>query len=96
MSKRSLLHVPLVALSYPYLQSMSSRGISYYRIPVGCPVAASSPGMQAKQERLLLRTRDSLMKSLDGVWIGRVSETLLLDLSLKILAINLRKIGFLV
>lgn len=44
-SERSLLHVPCDDFNCPCLQSMCSRGISCYRIPVGCPVAASPPGM---------------------------------------------------
>lgn len=68
-----------VGLYCPYLESMFYRGINHYKIPIGCVVAASPPRMKAKRAGLW-----SLMKSLDGAWIGRVCKTLLLDILLGI------------
>ena len=54
---------------------MSSRGISCYRIPVGCPVAASPPGMQAKWVGLYCQWGIQMMRSPDGDWqVGRVKH----------------------
>lgn len=74
------LHVSFVISKCPCLQSMSSRGINCYRIPVGCPVAASPPRMQAKMSRDILLMRDSADEESRWRLIGMVSETLLLDL----------------
>lgn len=57
-----------VVFGCPCLQSMSSRGISCYSIPVGCPIAASPPGMQAKQAGLYCWWGIWLMRSPDGYW----------------------------
>ena len=48
----SPLHVSFDVFGCPYLQSMSLEGIVCYRIPVGCPVAAYPPRMQAKRAGL--------------------------------------------
>jgi len=90
----SPLHFSFVVFVYPCLQSMSSRGINCYSILVGCAVASSPPGMQAKTSRAILLTRDSIDE--ESIWrlTGMVSETLLLDLSLKVLAGSMRKTWF--
>lgn len=46
---------------------MSFRGISRYRIPVGCPVPASPPGMQARMSRVILLTRVSADE--ESIWM---------------------------
>jgi len=65
-------------------------------ILVGCPVVASPPGMQAKTSRAILLMRDLANEEYRWRLTGMVSETLLLDLSLKVLAGSMRKIGFFV
>jgi len=62
---------------------MSFRGISCYRIPVGSPVVASPPRMQARMSRATLLTRVSVDEESKWRVISMVSEKLLFDLSSK-------------
>ena len=85
---------PFLFFSCPRLQSMSSRGISCYRIPVGCPIATSPPGMQARMSRAILLTRVSADEESRWRVTSLVSEKLLLDLSLKVFVGSMKKTGF--
>jgi len=62
---------------------MSFRGINYYRIHVGSPIATSPPIMQARMRRDILLTRVSDDEESRWRETGMVSEKMLLDLSLK-------------
>lgn len=92
--KKSSFHVSFVILGYPCLQSMSSRGISCYRILVGCHVAASPPGLQARMSRAILLMRVSADEESRWRVKSMVSDKLLLDLSIKAFAGSMKKIGF--
>ena len=94
MFKKSSMHVSSAILCFPCLWSMSFRGISCYKILVGCPVAASPPGMQARMSRAILLTR--VLADEESRWIltGMVSEKLLLDLSIKVFSSSMKKTGF--
>lgn len=77
------MHASSTILCCPCLSSMSLRGISCYKIPVGSTVATSPPGMQARMSRAILLMRVSANE--ESIWreAGMVSEKLLLELSLK-------------
>lgn len=90
------MHVSSTILCCHYLWSMSFKWINYYRIPVGCPIAASPPGMQARMSRAILLTRVSVDEESRCRVTGMVSEKMLLDLSLKTFFLNnMKKTGFL-